>query len=133
MIDIESQVFTAVKTALVSAVSGITVEAVPNYAPSKFPFVSLEEADNYVYLPSRDTSNSDNHANVMYEVNIFTNKQNGKKAQAKAILAIVDGVMDRLGFTKTVCTPLTLSDASMYRIAARYIGVVGKDNIIYRR
>lgn len=58
MVDIENAVFTKVKTALTKQFPNITVESVTTYSPSKFPFVCIEEADNYSYLPTRDTSTS---------------------------------------------------------------------------
>ena len=133
MIDVENQVYTAVATALRTAHDGIGVSGVENYAPTKFPFVSFVEADNYSDLATRDSASSENHVNVMYEVNIFSNKKDGKKAEAKAIEATIDGVMDGLNFSKTSSTPINEGDGSRYRKVVRYVAVVSKNNVIYRR
>lgn len=133
MIDIENEVFTKVATALREQFPKITVESVTTYSPSKFPFVCIEEADNYSYLLTRDTGSNENHAIVVYEVNVYSNKANGKKAEAKAILAVVDYVMNGLGFTRLTKTPINLDDATKYRVFARYSAVVSTDKTIYRR
>lgn len=133
MIDIENAVFTKVKTALTKQFPNITVESVTTYSPSKFPFVCIEEADNYSYLPTRDTSSNENHATVVFEVNAYSNKTTKKKSECKAIVAVVDEVMIGLGFTRNTKTPINLDEATKYRIFARYTAVVSKTNTIYRR
>ena len=125
--------FTKVKTALTKQFPNITVESVTTYSPSKFPFVCIEEADNYSYLTTRDTSSNENHATVVYEVNAYSNKTSKKKSECKAIIAAVDEVMNGLGFTRNTKTPINLDEATKYRIFARYTAIVSKTNTIYRR
>lgn len=133
MIDIENAVFTKVKTALTKQFPNITVESVTTYSPSKFPFVCIEEADNYSYLPTRDTGSNENHATVVYEVNAYSNKTSKKKSECKAIIAAVDEVMNGLGFTRNTKTPINLDEATKYRIFARYTAVVSKNYTIYKK
>lgn len=133
MIDIENAVFTQVKTALVEHYPTIKVESVSVYNPSKFPCVSIEESDNYSLESTRDTTSNENHVVVMYEVNAWSNKAGGKKEECKAILSIVDNVLNDLGFTRLSRTPINLDDATKYRINARYRAVVSQDKTIYRR
>lgn len=133
MIDIENAVFTEVATTLRARFSGITVESVTTYSPSKFPCVCIEETDNYSLLSTRDTASNEKHATVVYEVNVYSNKANGKKTEAKTILAAVDDVMNGLGFTRTTKTPINLDDATKYRVFARYRAVVSTNKTIYRR
>lgn len=133
MIDIENAVFTEVATALRARFSGITVESVTTYSPSKFPCVCIEETDNYSLLSTRDTASNEKHATVVYEVNVYSNKANGKKTEAKTILAAVDEVMNGLGFTRLTKTPINLDDATKYRVFARYRAVVSTNKTIYRR
>ena len=133
MIDIEPQVYTNVVTALRVTFPNIGTAGVENLSPSKFPFVCLYEADNYALQSTRDTASNENHIVVMYEANIFSNKKDGKKAEAKSIEAIIDDVMDRIGFTKTSSTAINEGDGSRYRRAVRYQAIVSKNNIIFRR
>lgn len=133
MIDIENEVFTQVATALCEQFPKITVESVTTYSPSKFPFVCIEEADNYSYQPSRDSGSNENHATVMYEVNAYSNKTNGKKAECKAIISVVDDIMIGLGFTRNTKKPISFDNATKYRIFARYSAVASKTHSLYRR
>lgn len=133
IIDVENAVFTEVATALRARFPEITVESVTTYSPSSFPCVCIEEMDNYSLLSSRDTGSNENHATVVYEVNVYSNKANGKKAEAKAILAAVDEVLNGLGFTRFAKAPINLDDATKYRVFARYGAVVSTSKTIYRR
>lgn len=134
MIDIENQIFNHVATEVRKDYPGLYMVGEYVKSPSKFPCVSLIETDNQVYRASRDSSNTENHVQVMYEVNVYSNKSTGKKAECKGIIASVDKQMEALGFTRTVLTPIpNEADATIYRMTARYRAIVSKDNTIYRR
>lgn len=134
MIDVESQVFQACADAFRAAYPNgyIAGEYVPQ--PPKFPAVSIVEEDNSVYQRGMDSGAIENYANVMYQIDIYSNNTKGKKAQAKAIAALIDDVMARLGFTRTFLNPVqNMNDATIYRMTGRYRAVVGTNNYIYRR
>ena len=133
MVDIENELFTTVATALRAAYTGISVESITTYSPSKFPCVCIEETDNYSLTSTRDTASNDNHAVVVYEVNVYSNKAGGRKSEAKAILNTVDGIMNDLGFTRLARTPINMDDATKYRLFARYRAAISNDKTIYRR
>lgn len=133
MVDIENEVYTAIATALRAAYSGITVESITTYSPSKFPCVCIEETDNYALTSTRDTSSNENHVVVVYEVNVYSNKTSGRKSEAKAILNTVDGIMNDLGFTRLARTPINMDDATKYRLFARYRAAVSNNKTIFRR
>lgn len=78
------------------------------------------------------TETIENVAALMYEVNVYSNKTSGKKAEAKAIAATADEAFASLGFTRTMSSQVpNLNDASIYRITCRYQAVVDKDLWIY--
>lgn len=134
MIDIESMIFTPIATALRTEYSGIFVtgEYVP--APAKFPAVSIVEMDNTPDVRTQTNVNLENHAVVMYQVDVYSNLSKGKKAQCKAIIASIDAQFAQIGFTRTYLNPVpNLNDATIYRMVARYQAVVGQDYTIYRR
>ena len=79
MIDIENIVFTNVATALRTAFSGISVYGEFVEVPASFPCVTIVEADNKVYERTRDLNGVEHYAEIMYEINIYTNNGNGKK------------------------------------------------------
>lgn len=126
MIDIESAVFNNVANALNTVYPTLNVESVYTAIPAAFPFVSLVEADNYVHKGSQALSEIENHVNVMYEANIFVDKQSGKKMLAKEILNVLDTEMLRMGFTRTFVSQVPNIDRTIFRIVARWEGIVAK-------
>ena len=131
MIDIESEVLATVKNGLPDGVS-----FTPFYQPKPphFPHVSGEEKSNSTYRATQDSGSVERHASVGYEFHIYSNKEGGKKAEARAIFAALDEIMQGLGFTRTYGQPTpNLADATVYRITARYEAVADTSHDIYRR
>lgn len=133
MIDIENEVFTTIATELRSQFTGINVYGEDVRSPSSFPCVSIVEADNYTFRRTQDSGSNENHANVMYEVNVYSNKTSGKKTECKEIFAVIDEIMLGLGFTRSNKNPVTMDEATIYRIVGRYVAIVSTDQTIYRR
>ena len=135
MIDIENEVFTHVASALREQFSGIFVSGEYVSAPPSFPAVTLVEDDNATYERTLDSSGEENHAQVMYTVNVYSNKSAGKKTECKAIISTIDRLMLGMGFIRTGRSPVEIpnADTSIYRMIARYRAVVSKDKTIYRR
>lgn len=131
MIDIEADIFTTIENAVKTAHPNVycTSEYVP--VPPKLPCVSIVEADNRVLARMR-TTNVENAASVMYEVNIYSNKASMKKSEAKAITSTLDSAFAEIGFTRTMRNQVpNFNDATIYRIVCRYEAVVDKDFWIY--
>lgn len=133
MVDIENEVFTTIATELRSQFTGINVYGEDVRSPSSFPCVSIVEADNYTLRRTQDSGSNENHANVMYEVNVYSNKTSGKKTECKEIFAVIDEIMLGLGFTRSNKNPVTMDEATIYRIVGRYVAIVSTNQTIYRR
>ena len=134
MINIEDELFTRIATALRAQFSDIYVVGEYVNAPPKFPAVYIVEQDNTVNRMGRDTSNIENFADVMYQVDIFSNKNKGKKAECKAIAAFVDEQFASIGFTRSFLNPVpNMDDGTIYRMTGRWVATVSKDREIYRR
>lgn len=134
MIDIENQVFTRAATPVWENYPSAFVSGEYVKTPPSFPAVSIVEMDNLPYESSQSTESVENHVSVTYEVNVYSNLTKGKKAECKAIIALIDEVMSALGFTRIVLNPVPdMNDATIYRMVARYRAVVSRDEIIYRR
>lgn len=133
MIDVETAVYARVADALRKKYgkNGIYVAGEYVDSPSKFPAVTILEADNRVYEKQR-TDYIENAAKLLYEVNIYSNKLGYKKSEAQEILNIVDQEMAGMGFTRTMASPASnLQDATIFRMIVRYEGVVDKEYRIY--
>lgn len=126
MIDIENlvcdKVFRAVNAAFRNAVCYSEYVEVP----AAFPCVTLYEADNRSYRPSDDEQLSDHQVHVMYECNVYSDKTNGKKAEAKQIADIVDNAMQSMKFTRTMRSQIPNVDRTIYRVTMRFEAVVGE-------
>lgn len=126
MIDIEKVVFTQVANAVQTEYP--TVNVVSDYldSVSEFPCVTIVEENNSTYVFSLDNAKEEHHANLMYSVNVYSNKTSGAKAEARNILAIVDAELQKLNFVRTFMQPIPNANRSVYRLTARYTAVVGK-------
>ncbi len=133
MIDIENEVFEVVSTEVLASYPNALIVGKETRMPSKFPCVSIVESDNATVQRTQDSGSNENHATVMYTVDVYSNKAKGSKTECKAILSIVDDVMLRKGFTRTMKQPISLDDATKYRLIARYTAVVSTNKTIYRR
>lgn len=137
MIDIEPEIFNRVAKALRSEFNGIYVigEIVDTVVKNtKFPAVSIVEKSNTVDSTAIDSGFIENYADLMYEVNVYSNLQAGKKQQAKDITKFIDNIFEQMGFVRIICYPIdNLADPSIYRMFIRYEGKADKDKNIYRK
>ena len=134
MINIETELFNNVSTKVRAVYPGIYMSGEYVKSPTSFPAVSFVEMDNTVYTSTQTSDEMENHASLMYEVNVYSNKTKGKKTECKEIISLIDKEMMLLGFSRTMLQPIpNMDDATIYRIVARYKGVVSKDKTIYRR
>lgn len=134
MIDIEVAVFNRVATKVREVFPGIFMAGEYVKSPPSFPAVSLLEMDNATRIETIDSGSNENHANVMYEVNVYSNKTTGKKSECKAIIALIDEEMLAMGFSRSTLTPVpNENDSTIYRMVGRYRATVSSKHEIYRR
>ena len=134
MIDCENEIFSKVSEAVRAAFPSAFVSGEYVRTPPKFPFVSIVEVSNTAYDRTQSSEGVENHASLMYEVNVYSNKNSGKKSECKAIAALIDNEMATLGFSRTMLQPIpNMDDATIYRMTGRYMAVVSKEKKLYRR
>ncbi len=134
MIDIESEVFDRVAKRVVEQFPDIFMAGEYVESPASFPAVSLVEMDNAVRESTIDSGSNENHVNVMYELNIYSNKTTGKKSECKQIAALIDTEMTAMGFVRSTLIPVPNEyDSTIYRMVGRYRAAVSTDHKIYRR
>lgn len=126
MIDRENEVIQAVKSALATDYPDMPVYSITTLAPETFPCACVEMMDNYTLKEARTTSNIENMAQVMFEVNVYSNKAKGKKAEAKAIFNIIDETLTGLFFTREYTRPVNIDNGTAYRYVGRYKGLISK-------
>ena len=85
MIDVEDQVYTRVAGAVRKVYPKCKCQSMTVLAPNQFPFLCLEEADNYSYRSTRTNASTEEHVQVMYECNVFSNAPTTGKSECKKI------------------------------------------------
>lgn len=134
MLNYSNEVFTNVATIVREGHSGTTVIGENTRQPSKFPTVTIDEIENIVVENLEDSSNEEKFAGVTYKVQVFSNKTNGKKSEAREIFATVDTEMRRMGFRrKTYTTIPEIYESTIYQISATYEAVVSAAGYVYKR
>ena len=118
MIDCENEVYTRIARVLRDKFPGINIAGEYVNAPSSFPHVSITQSDNSVV--SEQMTGSAEMAQVMFEINIYSNKADGRKTECKSIAKVIDDVMFKMNFKRMALTPIpNMEDATIYRIVAR--------------
>lgn len=134
MIDIENEIFGRLSAALRTRYDPISITGEYVKSPAVFPCVTIEERDNYTLERTQSSQRKENHAGLMYEINVYSNKRTGKKSQCKEIFALIDDEMQDMGFTRIMRNSIPdLNDATIYRMVGRYKAVVSTNKTIYRR
>lgn len=134
MIDLSNVIFTTVANTIRDTHPGTKVTGEFIRQPSEFPAVTLDETQNVVVDRLEDSSNIETFAGVTYRLQVFSNKQGGKRAEAREIFATADAEMRRMGFRRvTYTTTPEIYDSTIYSITATYEGIVSADGYVYKR
>lgn len=135
MIDIEPEVFNKIAISLRNKFKGIYVMGeIIDTVNERFPAVSIIEKSNTVDQTAIDSGSIENYADLMYEVNVYSNLETGKKQQAKNIAKHIDSIFADMGFIRTICYPIdNLSAPTIYRIFSRYEGKADENKNIFRK
>jgi hypothetical protein len=131
MLDFSNEIFNAVAEHLRSLYKGIQVKGEYISTPAKFPTVTIDEISNVpVHL---DSSKENKYADVVYRVQVFSNKANGKRAEARQIYASVDSKLMELGlFAKSYTTTPAIYNSEIYSITATHGGTIDENGVVYR-
>ena len=134
MIDVEADIFNEVSQRVRDKYPGIFMTGEYVRSPSAFPCVSLIEVDNSTLRDTQTNEGKENHVVVMYELNVYSNKTRGKKAECKEIIGFIDEILMGLNFTRIMMEPIpNQDDVTVYRMLGRYRAVISKNNEIFRR
>ena len=134
MIDIENEVFDRVAKRVREQFPDIYMAGDYVKSPSSFPAAFLVEMDNSIRTSTVDSGSCENHVDVMYEAQTYSNKTVGKKSECKAIMALIDEEMTAMGFVRSTLIPVPNEyDSTIYRMVGRYRAAVSADHKIFRR
>ena len=134
MIDVEIEVFDEVARAVLAEFPEAYVSGEHVEVPASFPAVSIIEAVNQVDESRQDSCDDENAAVLSYSVNVYSNSKSGAKRECRAIMGIIDDKMRSMNMRRTFSRPVNnAADPSIYRLVARFTGLVDKNNVFYRR
>lgn len=131
MVDYSNEIFNAVAKHLRSLYKGIQVIGEYVKTPTKFPTVTIDEISNVpIHL---DSAKVNKYADVVYRVQVFSNAEKGKRAEARKIYKTVDEKMMELGlFAKSYTSTPTIYNSEVYTITATFGGTIDVNGVIYR-
>ena len=134
MIDHLNEIFTNVATKVREEHPGVTMTGEYTRRPSKFPTATLDEIENVTVEVLEDSSADETFSGLTYRLQVFSNKQNGKKAEARAIFATADSVLRGMGFRRTTySTTPEIYESTIYSITATYEAIAAVNGTIYKR
>jgi len=134
MIDYLNEIFTSVATKMREEHPGITITGEYTRQPSKFPTATLDEIENVTVDNLEDSSSDETFSGLTYRLQVFSNKQSGKKAEARAIFATADHVLRGLGFRRiSYSTTPEIYESTIYSITATYEAIADVNGTIYKR
>ena len=126
MIDAESAIFDRIANVFDAAYPNGSRYGEPIDTPIALPCMTLVEIDNSSY---ENGLSGKQYASISYELNCYAHG----KQEAKGVLGVIDEAMQNLGFYRTMAANTRNADQRIYRITARYSGVISDDYRIYRR
>lgn len=134
MNDFLNEIFTTVATSLREEHPEVTVTGEYIRNPSKFPTATLDEIENVMVGSLIDSSDEETYSGLTYRLQVFSNKQNGKKAEARAIFTTADNKIRSLGFRRiTYTTTPEIYESTIYSITATYEAIVDMNGVMYKR
>lgn len=134
MINIENEIFDIIAKTVRIAYPNAYVVGEYVKSPAKFPCVSIVEMNNVTYERTQTSDSRENHADLTYEINIYSNKSSGKKSECRTIASLIDTEFSKFGFNRITLQPIPNGeDVTIYRMVGRYRGVVSKDKKVFRR
>ena len=79
-----------------------------------------------------DSSMKEKFTQLSFQIDIYSDDETRKKTICKVISQIVDETMKGINFRRQSLRPVpNLADATIYRITARYTGIVSDDGMFY--
>lgn len=144
MIDCENYIYTQLRNAVKAVYPSADFTSVYVNQPSAQLHVSVEMRSNTERMSTIDSSMSEQYADMMIEVNVFSSKADTAKTEAKGVINIISDQMKLLNFRRIFCSPVPNLDrgdrsakannnsGSVYRILAQFEGTASATHL-YRR
>lgn len=130
MIDIDNEIISVVKTA---APDLLHVYGIEVRVPKETPCASVIQIGNSTQTNYQDSSLDENYAQITFEIKVYSDSPSDKKNIAKSNMLLVDTAMIQKGFSRSMTSPLSVNDGTLYYMVCRYKAIVSKELEIYGR
>lgn len=128
------EIFTKVADAILAEHPTCRITNAFVYAPPEYPCAAIVLSDDGTREDTRDSSKQDKFRNMTVVVDVFSNKTNGKKTEAEAIMQIVIDTLFSLNFNMVSCKPNSnINNATNYKITATFIATIDSNGTLYTR
>lgn len=134
MIDYEIEIFDELARMVLEKYPDAYVSSEYAPVPGAFPAVFISESSNIEDAQTISSADAEQYADVTYTVQVaHPSKQKGKRV-VKALMSDIDDRMRLRNMTRTMCMPVdNADDPSIYRMIARFTGVIKFNGMTYRR
>lgn len=123
--NVENEIFNACTDTLQAFDPEVDTISSQEDIPERIPCVSIFEVSNLPHERSRVTRHPETHSFIDYQVDIYTNDVNGKKARAQGYRDVIAEFFNRHGFARTVCSPVpNYANPAVYRITMRFSAII---------
>ncbi|MBP3884068.1 MAG: hypothetical protein J6D54_03905 [Olsenella sp.] len=134
MIDIEIDFFDELARLVLAEYPEAYVSNEYERVPSQFPAVFILESNNTEERSTVSTFEGEEAVALTYEVQVAHPSAKRGKAVCKEIVRIVSDRMRERNMSRTMCMPVdNAEDPSVFRMIARYTGIVDRFGTHFRR
>lgn len=125
---VENEIFSNCTDLLQAFDPEVATISSPEDIPEKIPCVSIYEMSNLPDTRSWTWCDLETHSIIDYQVDIYTNDVNGKKARANHYRDVIATFFQRMGFARTMCSPVpNYTNPAVYRITMRFRAIIDKN------
>lgn len=132
MIDVENMIFDKVFNDLSASFPNMNLNITNAYDEeiATFPTVIVRETGNIAYRRSETDENSENHARITFEIEVYSDKKQAARTELKTILNAADEIMQSMKFRRIHKNRPININRTVWRQYARYEVIVGKPQVI---
>lgn len=134
--DYKSELFTDIYDAVIAEYPTAFIETDISREPSTFPVVNVMFSDSNITQRFVNSSRKEKYRDIRVTVEVYSNLQNGRQAEASAIMAIIDNLMRIVGLVGYQMNPVNLTSSdneAIFRLLSRYEGTVDDKGVFYTR
>ena len=134
--DYKSELFTDIYEAVIAEYPTAYVDVDIERRPPSFPAVNVLFSDSNITREFVNSSRKEKFRDIRVTVEVYTNLQSGRQAQAAGVMAIIDNLMRTVGLVGYQMNPVNLTSSdneAIYRLLSRYEGTVDNEGVFYTR